>query len=269
MENFINKIKAKNPLIHCITNYVTANDVANALLAIGASPIMADEPEEAYMMSAISNGLVVNLGTLNKHSIEAMKSSLVTANLGGIATVLDPVGVGANKFRTNIANELLKNYKFSVIRGNISEIKALDGLVSQTKGVDANEKDEECEQSKVDLAKSLSQKTNAVVVISGKIDVICYKNRAFICENGDAMMKDITGSGCMLSALIAAFCSVSKDLFEASLKAVVLSGVAGELARKKTDAQNGANASFRNNFIDEIYKMDDEKLEKFARFSEI
>ena len=127
IKTYLNNLKQKNPLIHCITNYVTVNDVANSLIAIGASPVMADEPSESGEITAISNGLLINLGTLNLNTIKAMQNSIKMANSLNLPVVLDPVGVGASTLRNETAINFLKEYKFSIIKGNISEIKFLNG----------------------------------------------------------------------------------------------------------------------------------------------
>ncbi|MSN96148.1 hydroxyethylthiazole kinase [Campylobacter sp. FMV-PI01] len=262
MKNFLNNIREKKPLIHCITNYVTANDVANSLIGVGASPIMADEFEEVSDITKISNALLVNLGTLNLRTIKSMKLALKTANENNIITVLDPVGVGASGIRNKTAIELIENFKFSVIRGNISEIKFLNGEDGVVKGVDANLADLNDDlNNKVRIAKSLSKKTGAVVMISGKIDVISDCENSYICKNGTSMMSDVSGSGCMLGGIVAAFCAANDENLKASLMAVGLMGLAGEFARGGSVLSAIGNFTFKNNLIDEIYLMDDEKLQ--------
>ncbi|PSM51649.1 hydroxyethylthiazole kinase [Campylobacter blaseri] len=268
MLNFIQNIKEKNPMIHCITNYVTINDVANILIACGASPIMSDYSKECEELTSISDGLVINLGNIYPDVVEAMKISLKSANTNNIVSVFDPVAIGATKPRKKIAFELLKEGKFSVIRGNISEIKNLVGLNTKSKGVDASKSDaKDSLEDKVEIAKTLSRNTGSVVVISGAKDIITNGDISYICENGDEMMKNITGSGCILTALIAAFIASNNNILEATLMAVITSGVAGEFAKNMLN--NRGNLTFRENFIDEIFLMNDDKISKFAKFYEI
>lgn len=238
MSNFIKNIKYKNPLIHCITNYVTTNDVANILIACGASPIMADYSKECKELTTISDGLVINLGNIYPDVVDAMKISLKSANKNGKISVFDPVAVGATKLRTKIALELLEKGKFDVIRGNISEIKALAGLNVKSKGVDASFSDSEDKlEDKIQIGKEFSKKAGSIVVISGKKDIITDAQTTYICQNGDEMMKNITGSGCMLTGLIAAFISSNEDILKSTLMAVVTLGIAGELAKANLNSR--------------------------------
>lgn len=267
MKNFIKNIREIKPLIHCITNYVTVNDVANSIIAVGASPVMADEPMEVAQITSISSALLVNIGTLNLKTIEAMKQSLSVSK--EIIRVLDPVGVGVSELRNKTALEFMKDFKFDVIKGNISEIKFLAGLKSTTKGVDASSFDEEDSlEFRVKLARNLSEKTNSVIVITGKYDVISDKNTSYICKNGNSMMSSFSGSGCILGGVISAFCAVNENLLEACLSATLCVGIAGELAKNKNVLTSTGNMSFKQNFIDEMYLMDDEKLKNMAKFEE-
>lgn len=263
-DNIIEKVKSKNPLIHCITNYVTVNDVANILLACGASPIMADDIQEVEEITSICNGLTINIGTLNARTIESMILAGKRANELELITVLDPVGAGASIFRTETTLRLLSKVNFSVIRGNISEIKTVYQGSGATKGVDASVSDVVTEDNindVIDLAKELSKKTKAVIAITGAIDIVANEDKVYIIRNGHPIMSRITGTGCMLSALIAAYCAASQtNILEAVAIAIVSEGLAGEQAYAKTAALDAGTSTFRMNLIDEVSKMTDSKL---------
>lgn len=266
-QSILDNVVRIHPLIHSITNYVTANDCANILLACGASPIMANDPLEAAEITSLCNGLCLNLGTLNSRTIESMILSGKKANQNGIPVVLDPVGTGASQFRTQTALRLLSEIKFSVIRGNISEIKSLALGTTSTKGVDAALTDQitECNlEEAVNFAKEFSRATGAVTVITGPIDLVSNETTAFCIRNGAPLMSSVTGTGCQLSALITAFAAASPNrLLEAAAAAVCVMGLAGETALKRMTGQDG-NASYRNYIIDAVFNMNPEILEKGA-----
>lgn len=263
-------LKEKSPLIHCITNYVTVNDCANILLACGASPIMADEKEEVEEITSICNGLNINIGTLNKEVIESMILAGKKANELSHPVTFDPVGVGASKLRNNTAERLLKEVQFAVIRGNISEIKGLALGSGSTKGVDADILDivtDENLDEVINFAKNFSKRTKSIIAISGAIDIVCDENKAYVIRNGHNMMSKITGSGCMLTTMIAAFISANKDNYlEATVAAICSMGIAGEKAYEMMKKNDSGNSSYRNYLIDEIYKLTEEKLEGGAKF---
>ena len=206
-EQFAN-VRAKSPLIHNITNYVTVNDCANMVLACGASPIMADDAAEVEDITTICGGLNINIGTLNSRTIESMLKAGKKANALGHPVVLDPVGAGASALRTGTACRLLDEVRFTVIRGNISEVKTLASGAGTTKGVDADVADRVTEENldgAVAFAKAFAAKTGAVVAITGAIDIVADGSKAYCIRNGHPMMSAITGTGCQLSALTAAF----------------------------------------------------------------
>lgn len=263
------KVKAKNPLIHNITNYVTVNDCANVLLACGASPIMADDENEVQEITALCGGLTINMGTLNSRVVKSMQIAGVMSNKMAHPVVLDPVGVGASKFRTERAQEFLRQIKFSVIRGNISEIKSLAKGTQTTTGVDANIADEVTEENiedVVEFAQQFAQKTQAIIVITGKIDIICGMETVYIVRNGNAMMSKVSGTGCMLTTMITAYVTANPDnRLLATTAAVALMGLAGERAFDRLAANQG-NTSYRDLIMDEIYTMTGETLEAGAKY---
>lgn len=269
MKAYLANVREKTPLIHNITNYVTVNDCANIVLACGASPIMADDIGEVEEITAICGGLNINIGTLNARTIESMVLAGKKANELGHPVVLDPVGAGASALRTNTAKRLLDEVRFTVIRGNISEIKTLAGVAAATQGVDANVADKVTDEnldSAVAFAKDFAAKTGAVVAITGAIDIVCNGERAFVIRNGHPMMSSITGTGCQLSAMTAAFVTANPDdSLGAAAAAVCAMGLAGELAHARLGEHDG-NSSYRNYIIDAIYNMTPEQLDSGAKY---
>lgn len=268
-QNLLKNVGESCPLIHNITNYVTVNDCANVLLACGASPIMADDEEEVAEITSICSGLNINIGTLNKRTINSMLIAGTRANELGHPVVLDPVGAGASKLRTQTAMKLLEEVKFTVIRGNISEIKTLALGSGTTKGVDADVADKVTEENlneRVAFVKDFAGKTGAVVAVTGAIDIVADSNKAYCIRNGHPMMSSITGTGCQLSSMTAAFVTANSDhSLEATAAAVSAMGYAGEVAYGRLTEMDG-NATYRNYIIDAIYNMTPEMLEKGANY---
>ena len=212
--NLFANVRAKSPLVHNITNYVTVNDCANIVLACGASPIMADDAAEVEDITSLCAGLNLNIGTLNSRTIPSMLLAGHTANRLGRPVVLDPVGAGASHLRTETALRLLREVKFTVIRGNISEIRTLAAGSGTTKGVDADTADKVTDETldkTVAFAKAFAARTGAVVAVTGAIDIVADGERAFCIRNGHPMMSAVTGTGCQLSALTAAFCAANPE----------------------------------------------------------
>ncbi len=247
----LEKIKSINPLIYHITNYVTVNDCANICLAIGASPIMADDMEEIGDITAIASSLVINTGTLNKRTAEAMISAGVEANKRGIPVVLDPVGAGASGLRNETVLQLLEKVKFSVIRGNLSEILYLTEGHANTKGVDAA--DEDRAFSSVKIASRCADALGCTVAITGKTDVVSDGQRVLCINNGHEMLSKVTGTGCMCSSLIGAFCGANNDMLMAAAGGIICMGIAGELAYEVSE--KAGLGSFHISLIDAIGNM--------------
>lgn len=270
LKEILENVKNNTPLVHNITNYVTVNDCANILLACGGSPIMADDEGEVEEITSICSGLNINIGTLNKNTIPSMLLAGKKANELSHPVILDPVGAGASTLRTNTANELLNNVKFSVIKGNISEIKTLMAGSGTTKGVDADIADKVTEENIDDVIKSLkefSKQTGAVIIVTGEIDIVTDDKDAYIIKNGHAVMSSITGTGCMLSAMTCAYiCANTDNMLKACLASVCLMGYAGEKAYEKMVETKAGNSSFRNYLIDAIYNMSGEELDKGAKY---
>lgn len=267
--NCIEEVRRTMPLVHNITNYVTVNDVANVLLACGGSPIMSDEPEEVADITSICGGLNINIGTLNKRSVEAMKIAGRKAAESGHAILLDPVGAGASALRTDTAVELMKYIPFTAIRGNISEIKTLAFGSGTTRGVDADVADavtEENLESAVGFVKEFAQKTGSIIAVTGAIDLVSDGQKCYVIRNGRKEMGKITGTGCQLSGMMTAFITANPEhKLEAAAAAVCTMGLAGEIGWSRMQPGDG-NASYRVKIIDAIYHMDGKTLEEGAKY---
>lgn len=269
LKEMLENVRSVSPLVHNITNYVTVNDCANILLACGASPIMADDEAEAAEITSLCSALTINIGTLNQRTIASMLIAGKKSNELSHPVVLDPVGAGASKLRTETALVLTKELKLSVIRGNISEIKAIALGGGTTKGVDADVADkvtEENLQSVIDFAKKLSERTGAVIAITGAIDVVADPKKVYIIRNGHPSMSKITGTGCMLSCLTSAFVAANPgNTLEAAAAAVASMGLCGEIANKRLLAGEG-NSTLRNRIIDAVCNLDGDTLEGGAKY---
>lgn len=265
----IENVRKNVPLVHNITNYVTVNDVANVLLACGGSPIMSDDIDDVEDITSICGGLNINIGTLNKNTIPSMFAAGKKANELGHVTLLDPVGAGASKLRTETANKLIDEVKFDVIRGNISEIKTLMLGSGSTKGVDADVADKVTEDNideTIAKLKDFSKATGSIIAVTGAIDLVCDSDKCYVIRNGRPEMSAITGTGCQLSGMMTAFVVANKNnKLEAAAAAVCAMGLAGEIGYGRM-AEGDGNSTYRNRIIDAIYNMDGEVLEKGAKY---
>ena len=259
----LEQIRAASPLVHCITNYVTVNDVANVLLAIGARPIMADDPEEVEEITALCAGLCLNIGTLNARTIPSMLTAGKHARALGHHVVLDPVGAGASRLRTETALRILHEVRPTVIRGNISEIRTLAVGSGTTQGVDANAADAVTEENlaaTADFLRAFAARAEAIVVVTGAIDIMTDGVTVYTVRNGRPEMGLVTGTGCQLSALLAAaLAAAPADPLAAAAETVALMGGAGERAWARMEEHDG-NATYRTRIIDSIYRMTAEEL---------
>jgi hydroxyethylthiazole kinase len=268
--DFLDNVREKTPLVHNITNYVTVNDCANVLLACGASPIMADDTCDATEITTICNALNINIGTLNLRTIPGMLAAGKKAKECGHIVLLDPVGAGASSLRTKTAMDIIEEVKPDIIRGNVSEIKTLYFESGTTRGVDANVADKVSDENlseMVEFAKKFCAKYSCVAAITGEIDIVCDSNRTYAIKNGNAMMSKVTGTGCMLSAISAAFAAANSDTLKAVVAAVVAMGLCGEKAFARLTAQDG-NATYRNYVIDAVYNLKGKDLDYGARYEE-
>ena len=269
LKTMLENVRAKTPLVHNITNYVTVNDVANVLLAAGGSPIMSDDADDVEDIMSICGGLNINIGTLNKNTIPSMFLAGKKANELGHIVLLDPVGAGASRLRTDTANRLMQEVRFDAVRGNISEIKTLCTGSGSTKGVDADAVDAVTEANLddgVQLVKTFAQRAGCIVAVTGAIDLVSDGERCWCIRNGRAEMSRITGTGCQLSALMTAFLVANPDRkLDAAAAAVCMMGLAGEIGWANMQPGDG-NSTYRNRIIDAIFNMTGDALEKGAKY---
>jgi hydroxyethylthiazole kinase len=256
----IQRIRERAPLVHNITNYVVMNTTANALLALGASPVMAHAEEEVAEMSAIAGALVLNIGTLSPAWITAMFRAGETARARGVPIVLDPVGAGATTLRTSTARRLFEELRPAVTRGNASEIRALAIDERGTKGVDSAHGPE----AAMGAADELAARYGGVVVVSGAVDVVRSGARTSRVRNGAAIMTRVTGMGCSATALIGAFAAVNPSAHDASANAMATMGIAGEMAAE----QARGPGSFLPLFLDALASLDEAGIRERLRMEE-
>ena len=250
----IESIRRQAPVVHNITNYVVMNSTANALLAIGASPVMSHAEEEVEEMVNIASALVINIGTLSERWVNAMFKAARQARKKGIPIILDPVGAGATAYRTKTARDLINDEPPAVIRGNASEIMALYDDKSKTKGVDSAASSD----GAIDIAQKLNEIYKCVICVSGATDYIIDKEKIMKIKNGHPLMSRVTGLGCTASALCGAFAAVEKIPFAATVKAMAIMGIAGEIA-VKTAAGPG---SLQTHFLDILYRLTEDDIKK-------
>jgi hydroxyethylthiazole kinase len=243
----IQAIKKSSPLIHNITNYVVMESIANGLLAIGASPIMAHALEEVHDIVKIANSLVLNIGTLSPTWVQGMMVALKAAHAKGIPIVIDPVGAGATHYRTETIHSILNHNAVTVVRGNASEVASLLVNQSLTKGVDSLLNPIDCQNQ----AKILASKNRCVVWMSGQTDVITDGQSVVLIHNGHPLMSKVTGMGCMATAITGAFLAVNQDVLLGCVHAAILMGIVGEVAAEKCKGPG----SFKVEFIDTLYSL--------------
>ncbi len=248
----LDAIRSHSPLVHNITNYVVMNTTANALLAVGASPVMAHAVDEVEDMVQIASSLVINIGTLSKSWIDAMIKAGKAARKRNIPLVLDPVGAGATSYRTLTGLQIIKECRPGVIRGNASEILSLTSSQGNTKGVDSIAAPE----SALRTAEKLVKETGAVIVISGAVDYIIDNQSVIQVRNGSPMMGKVTGLGCTATALVGAFMAVNRNFLKASAHAMTVMGIAGELAAKRSDGPG----TMQVNFLDALYNLSEKEI---------
>lgn len=255
MNNNITKcfrtIKSMTPLVHAITNYVTVNDCANILLAAGASPAMCEAADEAFEFSQLANALYLNIGSFTKEQELAMYMAIRGAAIKNIPVVLDPVGCAAIPGRISFIKRLRHFGAYSVIKGNMGEIKALAGVPAQVRGVDSLDEGEDG----LEVCQKLAREFNCVVVATGKTDIITDGRSSCLVQNGTDMFTRITGAGCMLGALISGFCGACDDCFDATVAAVSAMTIAGELAQEQPGGE--LPGTFKTHLFDQISLMDE------------
>ena len=252
-------VREKRPLVHHITNYVTVNDCANITISAGAAPVMADAPEEVCEMVTFAGALVLNIGTLNKGQIESMLLAGGMANDRQIPIVLDPVGAGATRFRTESAQRLLDELKITILKGNAGEIGILAGAEAFVRGVDSQGVTGDPSR----IAQNFAKESGVTVVISGPTDIVTDGRRILLVENGHPMMGSISGTGCMAASVTGAFAAVTDDPVIASAAALAAFGIAGERAAA------GARGpySFKTALFDQMAALKPEDLLSDAKIS--
>jgi len=247
-------VRRQSPLVHSITNFVVMNYSANALLAVGASPVMAHAREEVQDMVGIAQALVLNIGTLEPDWIESMGLALQAARRRGVPVVLDPVGAGATPYRNAAIGELLRLGAPSVVRGNGSEVMSVAGLAAATRGVDSAASSGEA----LDAARALAGDLKAVVCISGADDhIVDAGGRRATLSNGHPWMTRITGVGCSASAIVGAFAAVQPDAWRATVSAMAVLGVVGELAAERTQAAGAGVGRMQIELLDGLQLLDE------------
>lgn len=264
----LHRVREKSPLVQCITNFVTVNDCANIILAVGGSPTMAYDIREVEETVAAAKALVCNMGAID--CADAMAAAGKKANELGRPVVLDPIAAGRTALRREVIGALMNEVRFAAIRGNASEIRGLAQGHSAGSGVDVGAPDAVTEDNlaqAAEMAKALSARTGAVIAVSGPIDVIAAADRALALRNGCATMSRITGSGCMVTSLMGAFCGAMPDApFEAACAAMAVMGVCGELAEERRLRSGTGNATFRNDLIDAVFNLTEKQLTEGVRY---
>lgn len=245
------------PLVHHITNCVTVNDCANVTLAVGAAPVMAEAPEEVAEMAGMADALVLNIGTLSSAQVDSMLLAGRAANARGIPVVLDPVGAGATGFRTATALKLLDELEIAVLKGNAGEIGTIAGIEARVRGVDSAG----LTGDPADICRRLASRLNCVVAMSGPVDVVSDGDRVAFVENGHPLMDAVSGTGCMLASVTAAFAAVADDRFATTVAALAAFGLSGERAA------NGAHGpgSFRPGLLNALAGLEPATLAAGAR----
>lgn len=259
----LTKVQKARPLVHNMTNVVVTNFTANGLLALGASPVMAYAREEVADMAKVAGALVLNIGTLSTEQVDAMIIAGKSANLHGVPVLLDPVGVGATRLRTESAQRILREVKISLIRGNASEVANLVGEVSDIKGVDAAESSA---GANAEIALRAARQFNAIVAITGKEDVIADGVHYRVISGGDVLLTQVTGAGCLLTSVLGAFAAVERDMMLAGTAGLAYYGAAAARAAERT-ASLGPG-SFQVAFLDELAKLHPHSVKGDAAIAE-
>jgi len=256
--NDLAAIREKKPLVHSITNLVVMNETANAILCLGALPIMAHAKEEVAEMVGIASALVLNIGTLEPDWIDAMEMAGKRANELNIPVILDPVGAGATKLRTESSRRLLQNVKISIARGNAGEVATLAGIAAEVKGVESIG----ASQTSEEIARQFASTYGCTAAITGVVDVVSDGKRTAKLSNGHEMMGKVVGTGCMSSTMVASFAAVDADSFSAAVGGLTAFGIAGEIAAQISGDRPG---TFHTTVYDALYALSAEDIHKRAR----
>ncbi|MBQ4900212.1 hydroxyethylthiazole kinase [Paenibacillus sp. Marseille-P2973] len=264
LSSLLAKLQKTKPLVHNMTNVVVTNFTANGLYALGASPVMAYAPEEVADMAKVAGAVVLNIGTLNSDLVEAMIIAGRSANENGVPVLLDPVGAGATRFRTESSLRIMREVRVSLVRGNAAEIAHLIGETREIKGVDAGDSGS---YDNAILAVRAAQELGTVVAITGREDVITDGKLCRVISGGDALMTQVTGTGCLLTSVLGAFAAVEEDLLLAGTAGLAFYGTAAARAAERTAAFGPG--SFQTAFLDELAKLHPHSLKGYASVREI
>lgn len=256
--NLLERLRARRPLVHCLTNHVVKNFTANALLAVGAAPAMVEHPDEAAEFAAMADALLVNVGTLDAAQMPAIERAIPAARAAGKPWVLDPVAVGPLGLRTAFSRGLLAHCP-ALIRGNASEIIALAGHASRGRGVDSGDGTD----SALAAARDLAGRTGGAILVTGPVDCATDGAAVHTCANGHVLMTRVTGVGCAQGAVAAACAAVSATPLEAAVAAAAIFGVAGDLAAGRATRPG----SFQTAFLDALDELDADRLRRHARLA--
>jgi len=264
----LREVRNCTPLVQCITNFVTVNDCANIILAAGGSASMSQDIREVEESVCRASALVCNMGAID--FVDSMILAGKKANELGTPVVLDPVAAGGTTLRRMTSRTLLEQVHFAAIRGNASEIRALAGQSSAGNGVDVSAEDAVTEQNietVIEMAKGLARGIGSVIAISGPVDIVTDGEKTALIRNGCATMARITGSGCMLTSLIGAFCGAyPEDYFSATCSAIAAMGICGELVEVRRLKNGTGNATFRTDLIDAVFNLTEEQVLEGIRY---
>lgn len=257
IEQLLERVRQRKPLIHHITNQVTINDCANITLCMGALPVMAHAIEEVEEMVSAAGALVLNIGTLTPDQIEAMITAGKKANQMNIPVILDPVGAGATALRTDSAKRILAEVRVAVIKGNAGEISILAGQGGTVKGVESVGRYDNIE----DICSNLASVYDCTVVVTGSTDIIADARRMTKVHNGHPMLGRVVGTGCMAASVLGAFAAVESDRVLSSAAAMACFGIAGQMAAQREDVKGPG--TFKAAFMDELYNLNSDKVKQY------
>jgi len=264
--SFLQKVRQQNPLVHNITNVVVTNFTANGLLALGASPFMAYAHEEVADVAAMAGAVMLNMGTLDEYTLQSIMLAGQSANRAGVPVVFDPVGAGATAYRTKAARQVTEQMQVDILRSNIAELAHVAGAEWNIRGVDAGAG----EGDRVKLAQQSAQQLGTLVVVTGQQDIVTDGQTTLIISNGHELLTRVTGAGCLLSSVVAAFAAVSggrEYWLPAAAEALAFYGVAAEIAAKLTAEQG--TGSFQVELINQLSLLTPEELQKLARIERL
>ncbi|WP_017814553.1 hydroxyethylthiazole kinase [Paenibacillus shenyangensis] len=264
--SFLQKVRQQNPLVHNITNVVVTNFTANGLLALGASPFMAYAHEEVADVAAMAGAVMLNMGTLDEYTLQSIMLAGQSANRAGVPVVFDPVGAGATAYRTKAARQVTEQMQVDILRSNIAELAHVAGAEWNIRGVDAGAG----EGDRVKLAQQSARQLGTLVVVTGQQDIVTDGQTTLIISNGHELLTRVTGAGCLLSSVVAAFAAVSggrEYWLPAAAEALAFYGAAAEIAAKLTAGQG--TGSFQVELINQLSLLTPEELQKLARIERL